>query len=353
MNIKRKKTIKITLGSVPIGGGAPISVQSMTKTRTRDVAATVAQCERLAAVGCEIVRVAVPDEKAARAIGKIKREITLPLVADVHFNYRLALIVMGEGADGIRINPGNIGGVKRIAEIAKAAAERKIPIRVGVNSGSVEKRLIAKYGRPTPRALAESAIDCVKRIEDAGHERIKISVKAASVRDTIEAYERVSAMTRYPLHVGVTEAGPPLISAVRSAAGIGHLLLKGIGDTIRVSVTGDPLTEVMIAKELLQSLELRQFGPTLISCPTCGRCEVDIAGIVEDVQHATLGMEHNITIAIMGCVVNGPGEAREADVGLACGRGSGIIFRHGKMIRRVKEADMVKALLDEIRNYAR
>ncbi|MCX6354646.1 MAG: flavodoxin-dependent (E)-4-hydroxy-3-methylbut-2-enyl-diphosphate synthase [Candidatus Aureabacteria bacterium] len=353
MDIKRKKTIKIILGPLIIGGGAPISVQSMTKTRTSDVAATVAQCERLAEAGCEIVRVAIPDEKAARAIGKIKSEISIPLVADVHFNYRLALIVMDEGADGIRINPGNIGGVKRIAEIAKAAAEKKIPIRVGVNSGSVEKRLIAKYGRPSPRALAESAIDCVKRIEDAGHESIKISVKAASVRDTIEAYECVSAMTRYPLHVGVTEAGPPLIAAVRSAAGIGHLLLKGIGDTIRVSVTGDPLTEVAIAKELLQSLELRQFGPTLISCPTCGRCEVDIAGIVEDVQRATAGMERNITIAIMGCVVNGPGEAREADVGLACGRGSGIIFRHGKMIRRVKEVDLVKALLEEIRNCAR
>lgn len=352
MDIRRKKTRRITLGGVPIGGGAPISVQSMTKTRTDDVGGTVRQCARLARAGCEIVRVAVPDEKAARAIGKIKKKIALPLVADIHFNHRLALIAMDEGADGIRINPGNIGGVKRIAEVARAAAAGRIPIRVGVNAGSVERELLKKYGGPAPAALAASALNCVKRIEDAGHRLIKISVKASSVLDTIEAYERVAAATRYPLHVGVTEAGPPLVAAVRSSAGIGYLLLKGIGDTIRVSVTGDPVEEVLIARELLQSLGLRQFGPMIVSCPTCGRCGIDVARIVDEVQRAIVDVKNNIKVAIMGCVVNGPGEAREADIGLAGGKGTGIIFRGGKIVRKVKEADFVKALIDEIRGHS-
>lgn len=320
----------------------------MTTTRTDDVAATVRQCLRLAGAGCEIIRVAVPDAKAARAIRAIRREISIPLVADIHFDHRLTLIALEEGADGIRINPGNIGGVGKVAEVARAAASMRAPIRVGVNSGSIEKTLLKKFCGPTPDALAESALDCVKAIEDAGHDLIKVSVKASSVPDTIAAYERMSELTRYPLHVGVTEAGPPLIAAVRSAAALGHLLLEGIGDTIRISVTGDPVTEVEIAKELLQSLGLRSFGPTLISCPTCGRCGIDMVRLVGKVQRALRSVRKPIKVAVMGCVVNGPGEAREADIGLAGGKGQGLIFRKGKIVRKVREKDFVKALLGEI-----
>jgi (E)-4-hydroxy-3-methylbut-2-enyl-diphosphate synthase len=348
MQIKRRPTKQIILGGVAIGGGAPVSVQSMTTTRPDDVRATIAQCRRLARASCEIVRIAVPDEKAARSLDRIKREITIPLVADIHFSYRLALIALEEGVDGIRINPGNIGGAKRITEIARAAAARKVPIRVGVNSGSLEKALLKKHGGPTPEALAESALKCVRLIEDSGHDLIKISVKASSVPDTIRAYELVSHTTRYPLHVGVTEAGPPLIAAVRSAAAVGHLLLKGIGDTIRISVTGDPLQEVEIAKELLQSLGLRVFGPTLISCPTCGRCRADMVRLVGKIQRALRSVRKPIKVAVMGCVVNGPGEAREADVGLAAGRGVGLIFRKGKIVRKARERDFVKVLIEEI-----
>ncbi|MDD5555779.1 MAG: flavodoxin-dependent (E)-4-hydroxy-3-methylbut-2-enyl-diphosphate synthase [bacterium] len=347
--VGRKKTRRIVLGGVPIGGGAPVSVQSMTTTRADDVPATVRQCRRLARAGCEIVRVAVPDAAAAHAVGRIRRGIPVPLVADIHFDHRLALLAIEAGADGVRINPGNIGGARRVAAVARAAAAAGVAIRVGVNAGSVERRLLEKHGGPTSEALAESALACVRAIEDAGHDRIKISVKASSVTGTIAAYERVSARTDWPLHVGVTEAGPPLIAAVRSAAGIGHLLLRGIGDTIRVSVTGDPATEVEIAKELLQSLGFRSFGPSLVSCPTCGRCRIDLRRLVREVQRA-LGRETRpITVAVMGCAVNGPGEAREADVGLAAGRGEGLIFRRGRIVRKVRERDFLKALLEEIR----
>ena len=353
MKIARRKTRRIFLGGIPIGNGAPVSVQSMTKTRTADVAATVAQIGRLARAGCEIVRVAVPDKESARGIGRIRRLISIPLVADIHFDQRLALIAIAEGADGIRINPGNIGGARRVAEVARAATARKLPIRVGVNAGSVEKGILKKHGGPTPAALAESALAGVRMLEDAGHGLVKISVKASSVRDTIEAYERISRATRYPLHIGVTEAGPPLVSAVRSSAALGHLLLEGIGDTLRVSVTGDPVEEVLIARELLQSLGLRTFGPTLVSCPTCGRTGIDVVRIVEKVQQAIREVHTPITVAIMGCVVNGPGEAREADVGLAGGKGEGLIFRRGKVVRKVKEKDFVRALLDEIAMWRR
>lgn len=340
------------LGGIAIGGDAPISVQSMTKTSTADVRATVKQCIALNLAGCEIIRLAVPDEKAARALDKIRREVKTPLIADIHFNYRLALIAMDEGMDGIRINPGNVGGPDRIAEIARAAAAKKMPIRVGVNSGSIEQSILKDHGGPTPEALAESAITCVKRIEDAGHDLIKISVKASSVADTVRAYELVSEITDHPLHVGVTEAGPPMIAAIRSGIGIGRLLMEGIGDTIRVSVTGDPIVEVEMAQEILQSLGLRSFGPTLVSCPTCGRCEIDVVNVVEDVQKAIKGMKTDIKIAIMGCSVNGPGEAREADVGLAGGKGSGVIFRKGQIVRKVKEGDFVRALMAEIQKLA-
>lgn len=348
MRISRKKTRKITLGGVAIGGGAPVSVQSMTKTPTADVAATVAQIERLVRAGCEIVRVAVPDDASARAIGAIRSAISIPLVADIHFDHRLALAAIAQGADGIRINPGNIGGARRVAEVARAASERGVPIRVGVNAGSVEKGILKKHGGPTPAALAESALEGVRMLEDAGHGLIKISVKASSVPDTIEAYELISKATRHPLHIGVTEAGPPLVSAVRSSAALGHLLLEGIGDTLRVSVTGDPVGEVLIARELLQSLGLRSFGPTIVSCPTCGRTGIDVVRTVEEVQRALADVRAPLTVAIMGCVVNGPGEAREADVGLAGGKGEGLIFRKGKIVKKVKEKDFLRALLSEI-----
>lgn len=350
MRSARKKTRRISLGDVAIGGGAPVSIQSMTKTFTADVTSTVAEIARLAAAGCEIVRVAVPDEESARAIGRIRAAVSIPLVADIHFDHRLALIAIGEGADGIRINPGNIGGARRVAEVAKATLERGIPIRVGVNAGSVEKGMLKKHGGPTPAALAESAVLGARMLEDAGHDRIKISVKASSVRGTIEAYERISRAVRYPLHIGVTEAGPPRISAVRSSAALGHLLLEGIGDTLRVSVTGDPVEEVLIARELLQSLGLRSFGPTLVSCPTCGRTRIDMVRIVEEVQREIVDLRLPVTVAIMGCAVNGPGEAREADVGLAGGKGEGLIFRKGKVVRKVKEKEFVRALVDEIRS---
>jgi (E)-4-hydroxy-3-methylbut-2-enyl-diphosphate synthase len=352
MKINRKWTRQINLGGVAIGGGAPVSIQSMTKTPTADVKATVKQCAELTQAGCEIIRLAVPDEDAARALSKIRRAVKTPLVADIHFNHRLALIAIEEGMDGIRINPGNIGGPDRIAEIARAAASEKIPIRVGVNSGSIEQSILKNHGGPTPEALAESALACVNRIEDAGHNLIKISVKASSVADTIRAYELVSEMTDYPLHVGVTEAGPPMTAAVRSAIGIGHLLMEGIGDTIRVSATADPVLEVGIAREILQSLGLRRFGPTLVSCPTCGRCEIDVARIVEEVQKSIGNVRADIKIAIMGCSVNGPGEAREADVGLAGGKDSGVIFLKGRIVRKVKEDDLVGALVEELKKLA-
>ena len=350
MRIARKRTRRISLGGVAIGGGAPVSIQSMTKTPTADIASTVAQIARLAGAGCEIVRVAVPDEESARAIGRIRPAIPIPLVADIHFDHRLALIAMGEGADGIRINPGNIGGARRVAEVARVAFERRVPVRVGVNAGSVEKGMLKKHGGPTPAALAESALLGARMLEDAGHDLIKISVKASSVCGTIEAYERISRAARYPLHIGVTEAGPPRISAVRSSAALGHLLLEGIGDTLCVSVTGDPVEEVFIARELLQSLGLRTFGPTIVSCPTCGRTRIDVVRIVEEVGRAVAGVRAPLTVAIMGCAVNGPGEAREADVGLAGGKGEGLIFRKGKVVRKVKEKEFVRALLDEIRS---
>jgi (E)-4-hydroxy-3-methylbut-2-enyl-diphosphate synthase len=351
LKIRRKKTRQIKLGAVSIGGDAPIAIQSMTKMPTRNVAGTVEQCRRLAEAGCEIVRIAVQTDTEARALANIKAEVPLPLVADIHFDYRLALRALESGADGVRINPGNIGSDERVAEVARAAAARGAPIRVGVNSGSVEKALLEKHGGPTPRALAESALNCVKKIEDAGHNQIKISVKATDVLDTIGAYEIVSSSTDYPLHVGVTEAGPLLVSAVRSSLGIGYLLLRGIGDTIRVSVTGDPVVEVVVAREMLQSLGLRSFGPTIVSCPTCGRCEIDVVNLVAEVQKRLGEVRKNIKVAIMGCVVNGPGEAREADVGLAGGRAEGVIFRKGEIVRKVREEELIDALMEEIKKF--
>ncbi len=330
-----------------IGGNAPISVQSMTNTPTSDIQATVAQIHRLQSAGCDIIRVAVPNSEAAHAIEEIKAAISIPLVADIHFDYRLALQSLEAGADKLRINPGNIGSRDKVEAVAKAAKERGVPIRVGVNAGSIDR---SRYGLPTAESLLESGLDEVRVLEDLGFEDIVISLKAFDVPMMIRAYQLASERCDYPLHLGVTEAGPVWEGTIRSAVGIGALLSEGIGDTIRVSLTGDPADEVKVGKEILNSLGLHQKPYTLVSCPTCGRCTVDLSSIVDIVRHR---LEENppakpITVAVMGCVVNGPGEASLADVGIAGGRGSGAIFVKGEMVRTVKEDALVEELFKEV-----
>ncbi|MFH1334931.1 MAG: flavodoxin-dependent (E)-4-hydroxy-3-methylbut-2-enyl-diphosphate synthase [Candidatus Zixiibacteriota bacterium] len=346
--IKRRKTKRVWVGNVPIGGGAPISVQSMTKTDTRDVSATVKQIKRLEDVGCEIIRVAVPDMEAALALPKIKKKIRIPLVADVHFDYKLALKAIDAGVDKLRINPGNIGAEWKVKEIVKAAKTRKIPIRVGVNAGSLPRDILNKYKKPTALALVQAALRQVRILEDLNFEDIVISLKAFDVPTTVEAYRLVSKKTNYPLHLGITEAGLPLLGSVRSALGIGLLLAEGIGDTIRVSLTGDPVEEVKVGYEILKSLNLREHGPTIISCPTCGRCEIDLISLTKKVEQKLKNVHAPLKIAVMGCVVNGPGEARDADVGIAGGKGYGLLFRKGKEIGKVKEKDLVNALMEMV-----
>ncbi len=346
-SVSRHKTKVIKLGGVAIGGNNPVSIQSMTKTDTRDVRATVKQIKRLEDIGCEIIRVAVPDAESARALAKIRQRITIPLVADIHFNWRLAVAAMENGAQGIRINPGNLG--QGLTEVVKAARKKKVPIRVGVNSGSLDN----KYTKVTEKALAASALGYIQRIEDLGYRQLKISVKAPDIKMTIAAYRLLAEKTNYPLHLGLTEAGTLLPAAVRSSAALGALLMDGIGDTIRISVTGDPEQEVLIARELLQSLGLRKFGPQIISCPTCARCQVDLVKIVNDLEkklaaRRVTSLRTSPKVAVMGCVVNGPGEAREADIGIACGRGKGVLFRNGRQIGTVREREIVKSLLKEI-----
>lgn len=331
--IKRHKTKVIHVGNVAIGGSSPISIQSMTKTDTRDVASTVKQIHELEELGCEIIRVSVPDMESASALSKIIKEIKIPLIADIHFNWRLAVKSVENGASGIRINPGNM---KELGEIVSAAKERNIPIRIGVNSGSVDKK----------KTLVGSALEYVKRIEDLGFNQLKISVKAPSIWRTIEAYRLIAKKTNYPLHIGVTEAGPLVESAVRSSIALGTLLMEGIGDTIRVSVTGEPHSEVLIAKEILQGLGLRRFGPEIISCPTCARCDVDLIKIVNELKNQLLTSPQKV--AVMGCVVNGPGEARDADIGVACGKGSAVLFKKGKPVRKIAEREIVSVLLGEL-----
>jgi (E)-4-hydroxy-3-methylbut-2-enyl-diphosphate synthase len=346
--MQRKLTKEILVGDVPIGGNAPVTVQSMTNTDTRDVKATVRQIHRLEGAGCEIVRVAVPDQAAAKALSQIKRQIAIPLVADIHFDYRLALSAVEAGVDKLRINPGNIGSQERIEAVVKAASERKIPIRIGVNSGSLEKELLQKYGWPTAEAMVESALRHVAILEKLGFEEILISLKSSDVPVTIQAYELISEKVSYPLHVGVTEAGTLKAGSIRSAVGIGILLAQGIGDTIRVSLTSDPVEEVEVGFEILKSLGLRQRGPTVISCPTCGRTEIDLIPLAEEVERRVKSIEKPLKIAVMGCVVNGPGEAKQADFGIAGGKGEGLVFKHGKVIKKVKETQLVDALLEEI-----
>ena len=347
MSAARKKTRPVSVGPVTIGGDAPVVVQSMTCTDTRDVEATVAQIGRLTDAGCEVVRVAVPDEEAARAVASIKKRISIPLIADIHFNHRLALGAIRNGADCIRINPGNMekDKVGRIIDEAKA---RGISIRIGINSGSLEKDILTRHGSPTAAALVESALQNIRFFEEMDFHAIKLSVKASDVTAMIEANRALSQATDYPLHLGVTEAGSLVNSAIKSSIGMGILLNEGIGDTIRVSISGDPVTEVGVAYGILRALGIRKVGPDIVSCPTCGRCEIDLFRLVDEVEKRVAGMKEYFKIALMGCVVNGPGEAVEADIGIAGGRHMGLLFKKGQVVRKVREEELVDALMDEI-----
>lgn len=346
--MKRKKTRQIRVGNVFIGNNTPVSVQSMTKTDTRDAAATTEQIKAVAQAGCEIIRIAVPDTAAAQALGTIRQASPIPVIADIHFDWRLALEVLRQGVDGLRINPGNIGARWKVAEVVAAAADRSVPIRIGVNAGSLTRRLLEKYGHPTAEALVESAAEHIRILEDLKYREIKVSLKASNVPTTIEAYRIFSKRFRYPLHVGISEAGPPFTGIIKSSVGLGILLYEGIGDTLRVSLSADPVEEVRVAYEILKSLGLRSKGANIISCPTCGRCDIDIRGLAAQVEQRLQAVDRPVTVAVMGCAVNGPGEAREADFGIAGGHGFGILFRKGKVVRKVKEAELLDALLREI-----
>lgn len=346
---KKRQTKQITLGRIKIGGGAPVVVQSMTKTDTRDVPLTVSQIKKLETAGCEAVRVAVLNADAAKSIKAIKRKIKIPLIADVHFDHRLALESMKSGADGLRINPGNIGSKEKVREVVAAAKDGGVPIRIGVNAGSLEKDLLKKYGHPSAKALVESARRHIRILEDLNFTAIKVSLKASDVMKTVEAYRLFSKKFDYPLHIGISEAGPAFQGTIKSAVGLGILLSEGIGDTIRVSLTADPVEEVKVAYEILKSLHLRQTGPEIISCPTCGRCQINIRGIVENVETELMKVKKPLKVAVMGCVVNGPGEAREADIGIAGGKGMGILFKQGKVVKTLKEKDLFSTLMREIK----
>lgn len=346
--IKRRQTRQIHIGNVAIGFGAPISVQSMTNTKTTDTEATVAQINALQAAGCDIVRLAVPDMDAALNLGNIIKKVNVPLVADIHFDYRLALEAIKQGISALRLNPGNIGGEDRVKAVVQAAKANKIPIRIGVNAGSLDKALLEKYGDVTAEALVESALQHVRILEAQDFYDMKISLKAHDVPLTLEAYQLMSERVDYPLHLGITEAGTARTGMIKSAVGIGALLAQGIGDTFRISLTGDPVVEVKVANEILKSLGMREYGPTLISCPTCGRTCIDLAGIAEEVEKRLGDIKQPISVAVMGCVVNGPGEARGADVGIAGGNGVGLVFRKGEIVRKVAEANLVEELFKEI-----
>lgn len=345
---RRKKTKLIYVGGVPVGGNSPISVQSMTKTDTRDALATVQQIKALEHAGCEIIRVAVPDMVAAKAVGEIKRSVRIPVIADIHFDWRLALEVIRQGVDGLRINPGNIGAKWKVREVVSAASDKSIPIRIGVNAGSLNKKLLEKYGHPTPEALVESAAEHIEMLEGLNFKDIKVSLKASNIPTTVGAYRIFSGKFRYPLHIGISEAGPSFTGIIKSSVGLGILLSEGIGDTMRVSLSSDPVEEVRVAYEILKSLKLREKGINLISCPTCGRCGIDIRGLASEVEERLKDIDKPITVAVMGCAVNGPGEAREADIGVAGGKGVGILFKKGKVVKTVKEDKLLDVLLEEI-----
>lgn len=347
----RRHTKAIRIGKRVIGGGYPVLIQSMCNTRTQDVEATVRQIQSLTEAGCEIVRVAVPDMEAARAIEKIKNRISIPLVADIHFDYRLAIAAMEAGADKIRINPGNIGGEDRLYAVVDKAKECQIPIRVGVNSGSLEKNLIEKYGGVTAEGIVESALEKVRLIEGMGYENLVISIKSSDVLMCVRAHELIAEKTDYPLHVGITEAGTYFSGTIKSSVGLGIILYQGIGDTIRVSLTGDPVEEVKTAKKILKTLGLKKGGVEVVSCPTCGRTQIDLISLANQVETLVSGFDHlDIKVAVMGCVVNGPGEAKEADLGIAGGKGEGLLIRKGEIIRKVPEKELLSALKEELMN---
>jgi (E)-4-hydroxy-3-methylbut-2-enyl-diphosphate synthase len=344
----RRETHMVKIGSIAVGGNNPISVQSMTNTDTRDRSATLDQIRKLADSGCDIIRLAVPDQEAAANLNYYTRNTVVPLVADIHFDYRLALTAIEAGIDKLRINPGNIGGADRVKMVASIAKERGIPIRIGVNAGSLEADLLGKYHGPTPEAMIESALRHIQLLEAEDFNDIVVSLKASSVLTTIEAYRMLATQCRYPFHIGITEAGAWFKGSIRSAAGLGILLWEGIGDTLRVSLTGDPVREVAVGRELLQTLGLRSFGVTVVSCPTCGRCRIDLETLVVNVEKMVANIEKPLKIAVMGCAVNGPGEAREADLGVAGGKGEGLIFHKGEIVRKVAEAEILEALREEL-----
>ena len=347
----RYKTKQVQIGDRVIGAGHPILIQSMTNTKTQDVAATVAQIQELTKAGCEIIRCAVPDMEAAKALAEIKKQIEIPLVADIHFDYKLAIAAMEQGADKIRINPGNIGSNERVRAVVDCAKERGIPIRVGVNSGSLEKHLIDAYGGVTAEGLVESALDKVKLIEDMGYDNLVISIKSSDVMMCVRAHELIASQTAHPLHVGITEAGTITRGNIKSAVGLGLILGQGIGDTIRVSLTGAPIEEIKSAKLILKTLGLRSGGIEVVSCPTCGRTQIDLISLAGQVENLVEQYPLDIKVAVMGCVVNGPGEAREADLGVAGGIGEGLLIKHGEVIKKVPEAQLLDALPEELEHW--
>ncbi len=349
--MQRHKTREINIGGVGIGGDNPVRVQSMTNTPTRDITATLDQIQQLTRAGCELIRVAVPDMEAASSLFKIKKYCSLPLIADIHFDYRLALKSLEAGVDGLRINPGNIGGREKVAQVVEIAQKRQVPIRIGVNSGSVEKKLLQKYGGPTPEAMVQSALGHIELLEQQNFELIKVSLKSSSVPDTVAAYQMLARERDYPLHIGITEAGTPMRGATRSGAGLGILLYLGLGDTLRVSLTGNPVQEMTVAWEILRSLGIRHRGPEIIACPTCGRTEIDLPAVAQAVEERLKDVKQVFTVAVMGCPVNGPGEAREADIGLAGGRDCAIIFKKGQVVRKIRGENMVTEFMEELENY--
>lgn len=349
--ILRKKTQQISIGNVTIGGDAPISVQSMTNTDTRDIIGTVTQIKGLEQAGCELIRLAIPDMDSARAVRTIREQISIPLIADIHFDSRLAVAAVENGAQAIRINPGNLGGKDKLARVVDAARQHKAPIRVGVNSGSIEKDLLARYGYPTPentRSLIESALNNVSALEKLGFTDIKISIKSSDTLTTIAGYRELSSRTDYPLHIGVTEAGGLIAGTVKSSVALGILLFDGIGDTFRISLTRDPIEEIRVGYELLRSLRIRERGPEMISCPTCGRTRIDLFPMAEEIERVLQTMQSNLKVAVMGCVVNGPGEAKEADIGIAGGHGVGIIFKKGELWKKLPEEELLSIFLEEL-----
>lgn len=350
--MKRKHTREVRIGNKAIGGDNPILIQSMTNTRTEDVKGTVAQIQKLTAAGCEIIRCAVPTMEAAEALADIKKGITIPLVADIHFDYRLAIAAMEHGADKIRINPGNIGAKERIQAVVDAAKERGLPIRVGVNSGSLEKELVEKYGGVTAEGIVESALDKVRVIEDMGYDNLVVSIKSSDVLMCVRAHELIAEKTDHPLHVGITEAGTVTSGNIKSAMGLGMILSQGIGDTVRVSLTGDPLEEIKSAKIILRTLGIRRGGIEVVSCPTCGRTQIDLIGLANQVEDMVSDIPLNLKVAVMGCVVNGPGEAKEADIGIAGGVGEGLIIKHGEIYKKVKEEELLAALRYELLHWS-